>query len=116
MLEAHVGLREKIRDADWVVTGEGRSDGQTMYGKLPLHVARLAREEGAKAVLLSGSLGAESEKLAPNFAGCFSIVEGPSTLEECMRNAERGLYRSTRSLIRLISAASELAVRGPERD
>lgn len=116
VLEAHLGLREKIRDADWVVTGEGRSDGQTMYGKLPLHVARLAREEGTKAVLLSGSLGAESEKLAPNFAGCFSIVEGPSTLEECMRNAERGLYRSTRSLIRLISAASELAVRGPERD
>ncbi|WP_337103790.1 glycerate kinase family protein [Paenibacillus sp. YIM B09110] len=106
VLEAYVGLREKIRDADWVITGEGRSDGQTLYGKLPLHIAQLARESGTKAILLSGSLGPDSERLAPYFAGCFSIAEGPATLAECMENAEAALYRSTRHLARLIATAS----------
>ncbi|WP_372635907.1 glycerate kinase [Cohnella sp.] len=107
VLEAYVGLKERIRDADWVITGEGRSDGQTLYGKLPLHVAKLARETGTKAVLLSGSLGPASERLDSYFAGCFSIVEGPATLAECMENAEGSLYRATRRIVRLIAAASE---------
>jgi len=106
VLETKVGLREKIRDADWVLTGEGRSDGQTLYGKLPLHVARLARETGTKAVLLSGSLGENSERLAPFFAGCFSIVEQPESLQNCMEKAEIYLYRSTRNVVRLIASAS----------
>lgn len=106
VMEELTGLREAARSADWVLTGEGRSDGQTLYGKLPIHVARVAREEGARAVLISGSLGADSELLMPEFAGCFSIVEQPSTLQDCMDNAEPLLYRCTRNVTRLIAQAS----------
>jgi len=102
VIEDQTGLRAAARLADWVLTGEGRSDGQTLYGKLPLHVARLAREEGARAVLISGSLGADSERLMPEFAGCFSIVEQPSTLQECMGQARPLLYRCARNVVRLI--------------
>lgn len=108
VVESQTGLREAARWADWVLTGEGRSDGQTLYGKLPLHVARLAREEGARTVLISGSLGADSERLMPEFAGCFSIVEQPSTLSDCMSQAGPLLYRSTRNVMRLIAQASSL--------
>lgn len=110
VVEARTGLREAAREADWVVTGEGRSDGQTLYGKLPLHVARLAREEGARPLLISGSLGADSERLIPEFAGCFSIVEQPSSLEACMEQAEQLLYRCTRNVIRLIVQAGRVQV------
>lgn len=106
VMEELTGLREAAQTADWVLTGEGRSDGQTLYGKLPIHVARVAREEGARAVLISGSLGADSELLMSEFAGCFSIVEQPSTLQDCMDNAESLLYRCTRNVMRLIAQTS----------
>ncbi|WP_276353813.1 glycerate kinase [Cohnella caldifontis] len=106
LIEEQTGLRAAARAADWVLTGEGRSDGQTLYGKLPLHVARLAREEGTRAVLISGSLGPGSERLLSEFAGCFSIVEQPSSLQDCMEQAESLLYRCTRSVARLIAQAA----------
>lgn len=108
VVESQTGLREAAEWADWVLTGEGRSDGQTLYGKLPLHVARLAREQGARTVLISGSLGADSERLMPEFAGCFSIVEQPSTLADCMSNAGPLLYRCTRNVMRLVAQAGSL--------
>jgi len=102
VLEEQTNLREAARWADWVLTGEGRSDGQTLYGKLPLHVARVARQEGAEPVLISGSLGTDSDKLMDEFAGCFSIVEQPSDLQFNMDNAESQLYRCTRNVMRII--------------
>lgn len=106
LIEEQTGLKEAMRAADWVLTGEGRSDGQTLYGKLPLHVARLAREENTQAVLISGSLGPGSERLLNEFAGCFSIVEQPGTLQECMAQAAPLLYRCTRSVARIIGRAA----------
>ena len=51
------GLAEKIKNADWVISGEGQSDYQTLFGKLPFHVAKMAKEHHAKAILISGGLG-----------------------------------------------------------
>jgi len=50
------GFREKLASADWVITGEGRSDTQTLHGKLPVKVAEVARAAGAKVALISGSV------------------------------------------------------------
>lgn len=50
------GFRHHLNDADWVITGEGCSDGQTLQGKLPVKVAQAAREAGAKVALISGSV------------------------------------------------------------
>lgn len=96
------GLANHIAQADWVLTGEGRSDGQTLYGKLPFYVAQMAKRAGKPAILISGSLGDNSELLQPHFAGCFSIVRTPSTLQENLDNAEFNLYECTRSVARLL--------------
>ena len=48
------GLDACIEAGDWVVTGEGQSDAQTLRGKAPMVVARLARERGARVALISG--------------------------------------------------------------
>lgn len=101
-VEEFSGLRKKIQNADWVITGEGMSDRQTLFGKLPLHVAELAKQAGAKAVLISGSLGEDQEQLRQHFAGCFSIITRPSTLQECMENAEQYLYECTRNIVHFI--------------
>ncbi len=49
-------LVDRLHGADWVLTGEGRSDAQTLQGKLPLKVAVAARAAGTKVALLSGDV------------------------------------------------------------
>lgn len=51
-------LREKLRDADVVVTGEGRIDAQTAFGKTALGVAQLARAAGVACVAVGGGVDA----------------------------------------------------------
>lgn len=110
VVEEMTGLRQHIAAADWVFTGEGRSDEQTLYGKLPFHVAQLAKQAGVKAILISGSLGEGSDKLAEHFVGCFSIVQGPSTLEACMAEGEQRLFAAASNIARLLKAASSGSV------
>lgn len=51
-----IGLRARVEHADIVVTGEGKLDAQTLHGKGPVGVARLARGAGKKIVGLAGVL------------------------------------------------------------
>ena len=74
-----------MKDADVVVTGEGRLDHQTAMGKAPVGVAKLGRKYGAKTIAFAGSV--TKEAVACNEAGIdafFPIVRGISTLEEAM--------------------------------
>ncbi len=97
-----IGLHEAIRRADWVITGEGKSDAQTLYGKVPVYVAKLARKHQAKALLISGSLGEGYEALYQYFDACFSIVNQPMPLEKAMSEAKMLLYQQARNVSRLI--------------
>ena len=56
---------------DWVVTGEGCSDLQTLNGKLPFKIAPAAREAGVKSALLSGSV---EQSAYPALEECFDLV------------------------------------------
>ena len=49
-------LADYVKDADIVVTGEGRLDGQTVMGKAPIGVAKTAKEYGKKVIAFSGSV------------------------------------------------------------
>jgi glycerate kinase len=95
-------LRNKISGADWVITGEGQSDVQTLFGKAPIHVAKLAKECGVNAILISGGLGEGFQKLYEYFVSCHSITQGPISLEQCMQNARQLLYDSARNVARLL--------------
>jgi glycerate 2-kinase len=99
-------LREKMKQAQWVITGEGQSDFQTLYGKVPSYVANMARQYGKKAILISGSLGKGYEQLYEQFVSCHSITIGPMSLEQCMEHAEKLLFAQSRNVARLIKAAA----------
>jgi len=49
-------LGKRMSGCDWVITGEGKSDAQTLHGKVPMVVADLAHQAGAKAALISGRI------------------------------------------------------------
>lgn len=79
------GMERYIRDADLVITGEGRMDGQTAMGKAPLGVARLAKKYGKTVVALAGSAaeGCGQEEID----AYFSILQEPMVLEAAMEPA-----------------------------
>ena len=60
-----VGLDEAVRGADLVITGEGRFDAQTLRGKTPFGVARIARRHGVPVVVIAGTLGDGYERMYP---------------------------------------------------
>lgn len=97
-----IQLPEAIRDADLVITGEGQSDEQTMYGKAPGYVSEIANHYKKPVILLSGSLGAGYESLDQVFTSCFSTVPAPTSLENCLENAEANLYQTTKQIVKLI--------------
>lgn len=55
---AKSGFSRKLAAADWVISGEGRSDAQTLQGKLPYQVLKTAKAAGCRTALISGSLDA----------------------------------------------------------
>jgi glycerate 2-kinase len=79
-----VRLAARIRDADLLLTGEGRLDRQTTYGKVVAGVARLAAERGVPVLVVPGALGPGWEAVLPYVAGVEPIVGDTVTEEEAM--------------------------------
>jgi glycerate kinase len=101
-----VGLDVALAGADWLITGEGRTDAQTLLGKTPFVAARRAAAKGVPATLISGGIErAALPQLAGHFAGCFSLTLGPTTLEECLREASALLADGAEQIARLFAAS-----------
>lgn len=98
------GLPAALAGADPVLTGEGRVDGQTAYGKGPAEVARRARAAGVPVVLVAGGLGEGWERvLEGGVSGVQPMAEGPATLEEMQADAAGLLERAAARACHLMS-------------
>jgi glycerate kinase len=96
-----------VAEADWVLTGEGCSDAQTVRGKAPYEVAQRARAAGTPVTLLSGAVrSADLWLLAPHFHGCFSVMPEPLALDQALAQAERLLTDAAEQLARLSYCAA----------
>lgn len=79
-------IEEKIKKADIVVTGEGRLDSQTVMGKAPIGVARLAKKYNKKVIAFAGSVSEDSVLCNENgIDAFFPIVRGIITLDEAVK-------------------------------
>ncbi len=98
-------LDEYVKNADIVVTGEGRLDSQTAMGKAPAGVAALSKKYGKKVIAFSGC--ATSDANVVNTCGIdafFPIARGASSLEEAMNveNARENMADTAEQVFRLI--------------
>lgn len=101
----YTNLEEKLKDADLVITGEGRIDNQTQFGKTPYGVAKLAEIYNIPVVAVAGSLGDGYEKLYNlGFSGIFSIIDRPMSLDEAIERTPKLLIGIGGSIIRLLKA------------
>ena len=108
LLADAMDMDEAIASADLVITGEGQSDEQTLYGKAPGHIASIAASYNVPVILISGSIEGDIDLLSRHFAGYFSIVNKPLPLEACMKEADRLLYEKTNMVIHMIDSLMKL--------
>lgn len=101
------GLAEAVVGADLVITGEGRLDAQSLHGKTPVGVARIARSAGVPVIALAGSLGEGYPRLREaGIEAAFSLVPGPMTLERAMAVAAGELEARSADIARLWALAA----------
>ncbi|POD47170.1 glycerate kinase [Pseudomonas syringae pv. syringae] len=101
------GLEQALIGADLVITGEGRFDAQTLSGKTPLGVARVAQRRQVPVIVLAGTLGEGYEQLyAHGIGAAFALVSGPMSLEQACRDTRRLLHECARDVARLWQMAS----------
>lgn len=58
-----IGIGESLKDSSLVITGEGKIDGQSVRGKVPVGVASLARKYNLEVIAFAGDIGSETEVL-----------------------------------------------------
>ncbi len=94
---------EDIITSDLVITGEGKTDSQTVYGKVPAGIAALASKHNVPVVCLSGGLGDDYEEIYNcGIDAAFSNVTDAMTLDEAMRRSGELLAKTARSIIQLV--------------
>ncbi|MGO4956830.1 glycerate kinase [Luteococcus sp. Sow4_B9] len=104
----HSGLEGRLTHADLVITGEGRIDGQTRFGKTPKGVADVAGEYGVPVIAVAGSLGEGVETLQEaGFAAVLPILASVGPLEEALDKAPVNLERTARNLAVLIQLGAD---------
>lgn len=91
----HSRFAEHLKDSDLVITGEGQIDAQTIDGKAPIGVARLAREHGLPTIALVGGINIDERRLhEAGIQAVFPIVDKPMSLQDALDNAEDLLRRA----------------------
>jgi glycerate 2-kinase len=107
-------LDAALASADWALTGEGRSDLQTLRGKTPFAVSQRARQHAVPVTLISGSIEESAlPSLSHHFAGCFSTLSHPMTLQAAITNAEALLENAAEQAAHLWMTARTIRSGGP---
>ncbi|MGR1392387.1 glycerate kinase [Streptococcus agalactiae] len=106
IIQSEINIEKAISEADLVVTGEGRLDGQTVMGKAPIGVAKLAKKYGKKVVAFSGSV--TEDAILCNQHGIdafFPIVRRLISLDEAMSKevAYKNMKETATQVFRLIN-------------
>lgn len=100
-----VGFPAMVETANFIITGEGRTDFQTAFGKAPVGVAKIAKQFGKPVICLSGGLGKGADDvLAQGIDAIMSIVPGPMSLDECMSSSDTLVEAAAARLCRLVRA------------
>ncbi|MED4642493.1 glycerate kinase [Bacillus cereus] len=104
----YTNFDKHIEDADLIITGEGRIDEQTAYGKAPVGVAGRAKRFSVPVIAIVWSVSSDySAVYEKGIDAVFSITTRPMTLEEAYRVAEENIEMTTKNIATVWKIASE---------
>jgi len=93
-----------LHDADYVITGEGRMDAQSVRGKVPAGVAKRAAKKGKPVIAVNGSLGEGAEEMAAvGIMSMFAATDKPMSLDEIKLTCREDLFRAAVLAVKSIS-------------
>lgn len=96
-------FQSHLQDADLVVTGEGSLDDQSLFGKVPVGIARVAKANNVPVVAFAGKIQGNVDKLKDEGLTCvFPIVDEPMALETAMKSGPKLLYKSSKRFIETV--------------
>ncbi|MCG7591075.1 MULTISPECIES: glycerate kinase [unclassified Halomonas] len=102
MIMQQANVARLMNEADVVITGEGRLDGQSLAGKTPIGVARVAKRLGKPVVVLAGSLGDGWQACTDEgVTAAFALADGLMTLEQALPRTAELLADRCESIARL---------------
>lgn len=105
-----LALDTLVRDADLVITGEGRIDSQSIHGKVPVGVARVAKRYGKPVIGIGGSLAADVGVVHKHGVDAvFSVLYSICTLEEALNNAGDNLRIAARNIAAAVAIGRSLS-------
>lgn len=103
---ATVGLEKAVRGADWVFTGEGSVDAQTVMGKTPFGVAQVATRAGARVVIFAGRVAPDASVLLEHGVERLVAITADGTpIEQALREGAESLTRATADVCRQITGS-----------
>ena len=106
-----IGFDKMLAQTDLVVTGEGRTDWQSCFGKVMQGVGEHCKKAGVPAVGLSGSLGEGAEQIfSHGIQSLMTTVDAPMELSEAFERAEELYYKGAVRMFRFIRTGMELSV------
>jgi len=101
---------ERLEGVDLVVTGEGRTDWQSCFGKVMQGVGNRAKKKNIPAIGLCGSLGKDAEKIFDEgIISLMTTVDAPMSLDEAIERSEELYYKGAVRMFRLIKAGMSIA-------
>ena len=96
-----VKLEEKIKDADLVITGEGRIDYQTKFGKVPYGVTQIAKKHNKPVIAICGSTGEKYEELYNcGVDAIFATTTIQTSIEEYKKTTPKQLVQMSEAIVR----------------
>lgn len=106
-------LEEIVYDADLVITGKGKIDGQSFRGKVPIGVARIAKQFNIPVIAIVGSIGHDCELLHTHGIDVvFSIVPGIVPKEESILYAEKYIEQVSVNIAKMIKIGGGIFCKG----
>lgn len=103
-----IEIEPAIQTADLVITGEGRIDGQSLSGKAPIGIARIAKRYSVPTIAIVGSQSLDIEAVyQAGIAGVFDIINQPMTLEQAIQQTPKLVEATAKNAISIYRALVE---------
>ncbi|PDO84499.1 glycerate kinase [Kosakonia pseudosacchari] len=104
-----LALDEYVIGADLVITGEGRIDSQTVHGKVPVGVAKVAKRHNIPVIGIAGSLTADVGVVHHHgIDAVFSVIYKVCSLEDALENAGENVRMTARNVAAVLKAGQKL--------
>ena len=99
----YTNLEDKVQGADYVFTGEGAIDGQTIFGKTPVGVSKVAKKYNIPTIAFGGKVSDDADNLfEEGIIALFSIMRGIESLDNALKNGAHNLGKAVENVVRIL--------------